>query len=286
MTLSLGSANRFMVTSRVAEWAAILRHADVLRKSSTQQFPEGVLFLKWGRVILVTTLLLLLAIPGLLLCLFRPFHGNLVYLLSRGFKWLTPLLGFSVELRGLQHLKLVQDRAKIFVSNHQHTLDLFTCPWAFQPNTVTVGKKSLKWIPVFGLFYWFSGNIMIDRANRSRAAGTIEQAARRIKERQINVWLFPEGTRSYGRGLLPFKSGAFRMAKRAAVPIVPVCISDTVNQLDLSRWHNGKVIIEFLPPVMPNAQQEPRQLTDQVYQDMQAVFNKNSAEAHQTVSSK
>lgn len=238
------------------------------------------MFLKWGRVLLVTTLLLLLTIPGLLLCLFRPFHSNLVYWLSMGFRWVAPLLGFTVEIRGRQHLQQVQDQAKIFVSNHQHTLDLFTCPYAFQPNTVTVGKKSLKWIPVFGLFYWLSGNILIDRGNRSRAAGTIEQAARMLNERQINVWLFPEGTRSYGRGLLPFKSGAFRMAKLAKVPIVPVCISDTVHQLDLGRWHNGKVIIEFLAPIPPDNGEEPRRLTDHVYQQMKQAFEQNSQEAH------
>ncbi len=73
--------------------------------------------------------------------------------------------------------------------------------------------------------------------------------ARRINDDDLSVWMFPEGTRSRGRGLLPFKTGAFYAAIAAGVPIVPVVCSTTHNQIDLNRWDNGKVICEILPPV-------------------------------------
>ncbi len=67
-------------------------------------------------------------------------------------------------------------------------------------------------MPLFGQLYWLTGNILIDRANRSKAKGTIDQVVNSIKESDVSVWMFPEGTRSRGRGLLPFKTGAFHAA--------------------------------------------------------------------------
>lgn len=70
-----------------------------------------------------------------------------------------------------------------------------------------------------------------------------------FKKRKISFWMFPEGTRSRGRGLLPFKTGAFHAAIAAGVPIIPVCVSNTSNKIKLNRWNNGLVIVEMLPPV-------------------------------------
>ena len=120
---------------------------------------------------------------------------------------------------------------------------------AVQPGTVSVGKKSLKWIPFFGQMYWLTGNILIDRKNTSKAMNTMNLTADKIKKNKLSVWLFPEGTRSKGRGLLPFKTGAFRTAVQAGVPLVPVCASNSHNVIKLNRWNNGKMIIEFLDPV-------------------------------------
>ena len=61
--------------------------------------------------------------------------------------------------------------------------------------------------------------------------------------------MFPEGTRSRGRGLLPFKTGAFHAAIAAGVPIVPVVCSTTHNKINLNRWDNGTVICEMLEPI-------------------------------------
>ena len=70
-----------------------------------------------------------------------------------------------------------------------------------------------------------------------------------FKKRRISIWMFPEGTRSRGRGLLPFKTGAFHAAIAAGVPIIPVCVSNTSNKINLNRLYNGLVIVEMLPPV-------------------------------------
>lgn len=159
----------------------------------------------------------------------------------------STLMGLTVEIRIPESVKNIGP--VVYVANHQSSLDIFTVSGAVQPNTVSVGKKSLKWIPFFGQMYWLTGNILIDRKNTNKAMGTITQTVKKIKENALSVWLFPEGTRSKGRGLLRFKTGAFLTAIQAEVPIVPICASNLHGAIKLNRWDNGKVIIEFLSPI-------------------------------------
>jgi 1-acyl-sn-glycerol-3-phosphate acyltransferase len=182
-----------------------------------------------------------------LYCLIRPFHRDSVHHTSRYLGKITKILGFDVEVRIPESVKNLGP--VVYVANHQNSYDLFTMANAVQPGTVSVGKKSLKWIPFFGQMYWLTGNILIDRTNTSKAVNFINLTANKIKEKKLSIWMFPEGTRSRGRGLLPFKVGAFRTAALANVPIVPICASNQEGTIKLGRWNNGKIIIEFLDPI-------------------------------------
>ena len=68
----------------------------------------------------------------------------------------------------------------VYIANHQNSFDVITICKAALPGVVTIGKKSLKWIPIFGQIYWLSGNIMIDRKNSGKARNTLDIAAKRI----------------------------------------------------------------------------------------------------------
>lgn len=113
---------------------------------------------------------------------------------------------------------------------------------------------------------------MIDRSNRSKAHNTISQVAEQIKKHQISIWMFPEGTRSRGRGLLPFKTGAFHAAIAAGVPIVPVCVSTTQGRIKLNRWNNGHVIVEMLEPIETKnySKEQVRELAEYCHDLMEA----------------
>lgn len=180
----------------------------------------------------------------LVFLIIRPFRRNNVHVVAQVYGSFARILGLKVEIRGEQNL---EEEPVVYIGNHQNTWDIFTASNAVRRNTVSIGKKSLKWMPFFGQVYWLSGNILIDRANKSKAHGTIGQAAQKIRDKKLSVWIFPEGTRSRGRGLLKFKTGAFYTAFMAGVPISPVAISSTHNRIDLNRWDNGKVVIEYLP---------------------------------------
>ncbi len=179
-------------------------------------------------------------------CLFSPRNPKHVYTFGRLFSKMSRIVGIKLEIRYAEGAEQVGPA--VYIANHQNTYDLFTVSGAIMQRTVTVGKKSLVWIPLFGQLYWITGNILIDRANRSKAVGTIGQVVDKIKKNKVSVWMFPEGTRSRGRGLLPFKTGAFHAAIGAQVPIVPIVCSST-DKVKLNRWDNGLVIVEVMKPI-------------------------------------
>lgn len=199
------------------------------------------------RLIIVVLYCIVVCILGSIWCLFSPRNPRHVATFGHLFGRLAPVFGLKVETRKPEGAEKYGNA--IYIGNHQNNYDMVTAANIVQPPTVTVGKKSLVWIPFFGQLYWLTGNILIDRDNRAKAHTTIATVVSQIRKRNISVWMFPEGTRSRGRGLLPFKTGAFHAAIAAGVPIIPVCVSTTSNKVNLNRLKNGLVIVEMLPPV-------------------------------------
>ena len=221
------------------------------------------------RLMLLVVFFVVSTVAGLLVCLVRPFHAENVRIFSHWYGKVAWLFGIEVEIR--RDPAIEAGTPYVYIANHQNNLDLFVMSNAVQSRTVTIGKKSLKFIPFFGQLYWLSGNILIDRNNKSKALNTMLAAAERINRDRLSVWMFPEGTRSYGRGLLPFKMGAFHIALEAAVPLVPVCMSSTHGQFKLNRWNNGKVIIQLMAPVALPAREQMniREFAQSMHQQMQ-----------------
>lgn len=230
------------------------------------------------RVVVITVFALLVCIFGSIYCLFSPRNPRHVATFGHMFGRMAPLFGLRVETR------IPPEAAGygncIYIANHQNNYDMVTVSSAVQPRTVTVGKKSLLWIPFFGPLYWLTGNLLIDRDNRAKAHGTIAQVVQHFQNRRISIWMFPEGTRSRGRGLMPFKTGAFHAAIAAGVPIVPICVSSTHDKVKLNRWSNGLVIVEMLAPIDTSAygKDQVRELAEHCRQLMQAHIQRLDAE--------
>ena len=230
------------------------------------------------RTLIVIIYSILVCVLGCIWCLFLLLNPRHVATFGHLFGALAPLFGVKVEVRrpeGAEHYGNA-----IYIANHQNNYDMITAANIVQPTTVTVGKKSLLWIPFFGLLYWLTGNLLIDRDNRAKAHSTIAKVVDEFKRKRISFWMFPEGTRSRGRGLLPFKTGAFHAAVAAGVPIIPIVVSTTHNKIKLNRWKNGLVIVEMLPPVDVAAfeKESVRKLATHCRELMQAKLNELDAE--------
>lgn len=230
------------------------------------------------RTIVVVVYSILLCVFGCIYCLFSPRNPRHVATFGHLFGRLAPVFGLKVEKRKPAGAENYPNA--IYICNHQNNFDMVTAASIVQPSTVTVGKTSLLWIPFFGLLYWLTGNLLIDRENRSKAHGTIGELVAQFKKRKISFWMFPEGTRSRGRGLLPFKTGAFHAAVAAGVPIIPVVVSNTHGKIKLNRLKNGLAIVEMLPPVDTSAfaDQSVRKLATHCRELMSAKLDELNAE--------
>lgn len=185
---------------------------------------------------------------GVLIGVCRPFNPDNSRLCARLYAvpamW---LLGLNVkaDVDSLRH----KPGTCVIIANHQSNYDLFVFGTVVPHRTVCIAKKSLKWVPLFGQLFWLAGNVLIDRGNAHKARRAMLTTTDTLQHKDTSIWVFPEGTRNLGKGLLPFKKGAFHMAIAAGVPIVQVCVSNYVTHMQLNRWNSGDVLIRSLPPI-------------------------------------
>lgn len=229
------------------------------------------------RIIMLFVYFIGINIVLFLIFLTRPFHRNNVYLAGQFYSTMVKIVGLKIELRVSDKVNTEQNY--VFVANHQNSYDILTICKAALPGVVTVGKKSIKWIPIFGVIYWLSANIMIDRKNTGSARNTLDETLSKMNEKKLSIWFFPEGTRSYGRGLLTFKTGAFRLALAAKKAVVPVCASEMHNKVKFNRWNNGTVIIEIMDPVDLPEEMNAKQMAQHVHSIMSTKIAQLNVEA-------
>ena len=200
------------------------------------------------RMLMMSVHFIVAGMVGILVGLSRPFNPDNSRICGRLYSIpAMRILGFKVkaDVKGL----LEHQRSCVIVANHQSNYDLFVFGGVVPARTVTIGKKSLKWIPFFGQLFWLSGNVLIDRGNSQRAKKAMLATTDTLQHKDTSIWVFVEGTRNSGKGLLPFKKGAFQMAINAGVPVLPVCVSTYSNHMKLNRWHSADVLMRALKPI-------------------------------------
>ncbi len=197
--------------------------------------------------LLTAGLYILAAIPlGYAIALGLPLGYLKTFLLGRLFgSAVLKILGFKLHIQGAEHLGA--HHPCLYICNHQSNLDLFIGAKLLPRHCIGVGKKSIAWIPLFGQLFAISGNFLIERHNRRKSLATMDAMAQKIVGDKLGLWLFPEGTRSRGRGLLPFKKGAFHTAIKIQCPLVPVVIAP--YRAKFGHFGVRTLQVRVLPPV-------------------------------------
>jgi 1-acyl-sn-glycerol-3-phosphate acyltransferase len=170
-------------------------------------------------------------------------------------------MGWRIDVENRDRLD--RYRPCVIVANHQSFADVVTFGSVFPRRTVSAGKRQIGRIPIFGWFYRLSGNLIIDREHARSARDSLAGAARVLRDEDVSVWFMPEGHRNPGPELLPFKSGAFRLAQAAGVPILPVVAGPLAAIVDFRRRlaRPGRLAIRVLEPV-PTEGVAPRELPE------------------------
>ncbi|MFO1233722.1 MAG: lysophospholipid acyltransferase family protein [Rivihabitans pingtungensis] len=109
----------------------------------------------------------------------------------------------------------------LLVANHVSWLDIF----ALNSVTLTrfVAKSEIRRWPLIGTLVTRAGTLYIERGNRRDAARINQHMAKAMQDGDC-IGLFPEGTTSDGRSLLPFKASLFDAAARAGATVQPVTL--------------------------------------------------------------
>ncbi len=207
------------------------------------------------RIYAAFVLVALLSAPYVALCLLLIPWRRLRILAGNGYgKIIGPILmtftGIRPVIEGLERID--QSRPALFVCNHTSTIDMWIGMWICPYRSCGVAKKEIIFIPFFGQAYLLSGHLLLDRGNRQKAIASMARAAKVIKQHQLSLWMWPEGTRSPDGRLRPLKKGFVHLALATGLPVVPVVFHDADlhwSPENLYRLHPGKLRIEVLEPI-------------------------------------
>lgn len=142
---------------------------------------------------------------------------------------------------------LPTDRKILYVGNHVSNYDPIITWHAF-PNAKLsfISKASNFKLPWFGRFIRRCCFMDIDRENPRNAIVTINRAAELLKNQEVSVGVYPEGTRSKSTELLPFHNGVFKIAQKANVDIAVVSLTGTEKIHKNFPWCRTDIYVDVL----------------------------------------
>ena len=162
----------------------------------------------------------------------------------------TLIKSFGMELHVSGKENLPTEGPVVFVSNHQGYADIIMQLAAL--DTIQFGfvaKDDLIKIPLFGKWILRIRSVSMHRDETKEAVKAILEGIKYIKD-GFSLMIFPEGTRSKGPEMGKFKKGAFKLATKPKVPIVPVTIHGSYRAFeDNGVFKGARVDVVVHPPV-------------------------------------
>ncbi|MFC4870919.1 lysophospholipid acyltransferase family protein [Negadavirga shengliensis] len=199
---------------------------------------------------------------SLLMVIFSPFILIPLFVSPRGSKtafffvrlwdnfW-SFMVGIRYRIHGKEHIDRLQPY--IYIFNHRSYLDAPVIPMAIPQDIRALGKKELAKIPVFGLLVSRLA-VWVDRKDPKSREKSIGQL-KNFLHKGHSIIVAPEGTRNdTGYALLPFYTGAFRLAVETQVPIIPMAVigADKLLPKGTLLMRPGTIHIYFSSPIYPD----------------------------------
>jgi 1-acyl-sn-glycerol-3-phosphate acyltransferase len=162
-----------------------------------------------------------------------------------------------MNVEGLENFPL--DGPVIIAANHLTNFDVFPMQFALPRTICYMGKAELFNTPLDPLLRVLCA-FPVNRGEKDEWA--LRHAHKVLAHRQT-LGMFPEGTRSKGRGLSVAKTGTARLALEANCPIIPMAVIGT-DKFFKKFLRRAKVTIKLLPPILPHPNDTPLSLTDRL----------------------
>jgi len=231
--------------------------AGILKKSALYLYQVYAYLIYWPLAIILTF------IAGWLVVIFawsiNPRFANR-YIARSWAKLLAGLLPMPVTVEGAENAD--PSRSYVVVANHVSQVDILALYGWLLLDLKWVIKQELRKMPGVGIGCEKAGHIFVDRKNPAAARKAVNQATGGLGN-GVGILFFAEGTRSLDGKLLPFKTGAFRIAMSEQLPILPVTLAGTGDVLPSKtlRLFPGRIRV-IIHPAIEAAKEGPDNLRD------------------------
>lgn len=194
-----------------------------------------VLYRIWFYVLVALPILILF--PFLIVSILKeswyPYFFKLARIWAR---FILMGMGFNLKIENQQTPE--KNKSYMFIANHTSMADIMLMLVSAKNPFVFVGKKELAKIPLFGFFYKRTC-ILVDRSSPKSRQAVFLMAQRRLKS-GLSICIFPEGGVPEEHVLLDdFKDGAFRLAIKHQIPIVPLTFKDNKKRFSYTFFSGG-----------------------------------------------
>lgn len=182
---------------------------------------------------------------------------------------LLAMAGVTVTVTGRENIPA--GRPCVFVANHRSYYDIPLMLTQLDAPHALVSKIEVSRIPLVRGWMRLLHCVFVDRGDARQSIQCLSQATENVRA-GYSVTIFPEGTRYKGEegGVGEFKAGAFRIAVKTGVPVVPVALTGAraLFEGNGNLCHPGSVHIKVLPPIRTEgmSKAEQKQLPDAVRQ--------------------
>jgi 1-acyl-sn-glycerol-3-phosphate acyltransferase len=173
--------------------------------------------------------------------------------------------------------KIDTSKPHVYAVNHASALDIPVL-YVYLPFQFRIAfKKELLAYPIVGWHLKRSGQVCVDQQNPAASIGSIRSALKSLKG-GVPLVIFPEGGRTPDGQVKPFLPGAFFLAIKAQVDIVPVALVGTYELLPMNTYH-----IKCRPLEMRVGQpistarytlRDMEELSDRVHQAVEDLYSK------------
>lgn len=149
-----------------------------------------------------------------------------LWLVQKAFGIILFLSGTKVDVIGRENIP--DDQPVLYVGNHRSYFDIVIGYRLIKGECGFIAKKEMEKIPFLRRWMKNLHCLFLDRKNIKEGLKTILAGIDKVKH-GISIWIFPEGTRNKGTGMMEFKEGSMKIAEKTGCPIIPVAMTGTAE---------------------------------------------------------
>jgi 1-acyl-sn-glycerol-3-phosphate acyltransferase len=178
---------------------------------------------------------------------------------------------WTVQVRDRE--RIVDGATYVLVANHQSLLDILVL-FRLYKHFKWVSKSEIFRVPFVGWNMTLNRYIKIRRGDRSDAHRMMAACGEAL-DGGSSIMIFPEGTRSPTGAIREFRHGAFTLAHRHRVPVLPIVVDGTLDALPkygMTLRNRADIVIQVLEPIAIEPFADAESLRDHVHDVMTAAL--------------